>query len=125
VHERVIVLPGAKKGILSETIVVPVPSAASARPKYDRYLAIEVANNAGISWGTWLRWLLLRNIWSTLRRCLTIVAVRLIPKRGPRYPLELEYEQLRYVWLLTWRTCPLIGPRTPVTRRTLLPPPLP
>lgn len=126
VHERVIVLPGAKKGLLSETITVPLPTGAASRPKYDRYLAIEAANNAGISWRKWLRWLLLRNIWSTFRRCLTIVAVRLIPKRGPRYPLDLEYEQLRYVWLLTWRTCPLIGAsRTRVERRTQPPPPLP
>lgn len=125
VHERVIVLPGAKTGTLKETIVVPLPTAAASRPKYDRYLAIEVQKNGGISWGRWLRWLLLRNIWSTLRRLVTIVVVRLIPKRGPRYPLELEYEQLRYVWLLTWRTCPLIGPRMLSTRRTQPPPPLP
>ena len=125
VHERVIVLPGAKKGMLKETITVPLPTAAASRPKYDRYLAIEVAKNGGISWGRWFRWLLLRNLWSTVRRCAVIVLVRLLPKRGPRYPLELEYEQLRYVWLLTWRTCPLIGPREPSTRRTQPPPPLP
>lgn len=125
VHERVIVLPGAKVGTLDETIVVPLPTAVSARPKYGRYLAIEIAKNGGISWGRWLRWLLLRNMWSTIRRCVTIVAVRLVPKRGPRYPLDLEYEQFRYIWLLTWRTCPLIGPREPSSRRTLPPPPLP
>ncbi len=125
VHERVIVLPGAKIDILSETITVPVPTAAASRPKYDRYLAIEVAKHAGIPWSRWLRWLLLRNILSIIRRCITIILVRLIPKRGPRYPLELEYEQLRYSWLLTWRTCPLIGPREPSTRRTQPPPPLP
>lgn len=125
VHERVIVLPGAKTGVLDETIIVPLPTAAASRPKYDRYLAIEVEKNAGISWGRWLRWLLFRNLWSTIRRCVTIAVVRLIPKPGPRYPLDLEYEQLRYIWLLTWRSCPLIGPRTPSTRRTLPPPPLP
>lgn len=125
VHERVMVLPGAKMGTLNETIIVPLPTAAASRPKYDRYLAIEVGKNAGMTWGRWLRWLLLRNVWSTIRRCMTIIFVRLIPKRGPRYPLELEYEQLRYIWLLTWRSCPLIGPRTPSTRRTFPPPPLP
>lgn len=125
VHERVIVLPGAKKGTLRETITVPLPTAAASRPKYDRYLAIEVEKNAGMTWGRWVRWLLLRNIWSTVRRCATIVLVRLIPKPGPRYPLELEYEQLRYVWLLTWRSCPFNVPRTPSTRRTFPPPLLP
>ena len=125
VHERVVVLPGAATGVLDETIVVPLPTAVASRPKYDRYLAIEVEKNAGISWGRWLRWLLLRNLWSTVRRCVTIVVSRLIPKPGPRYPLDLEYEQFRYIWLLTWRSCPLIGPREPSTRRTLPPPPLP
>jgi glycosyltransferase involved in cell wall biosynthesis len=125
VHERVIVLPGAKKGTLNETITVPLPTAAASRPKYDRYLAIEVEKNAGMTWGRWVRWLFLRNLWSTIRRCATIVFVRLIPKPGPRYPLELEYEQLRYIWLLTWRSCPLNVARTPSTRNTFPPPPLP
>lgn len=124
VHERVIIVPGAYVGTLNETITVPLSSAAEMRPKYDRYLTIEVANNAGISWGQWLRWLLLRNVWSTIARTVRIILVRLIPVAGPRYPLELESEQLRYVWFLTWRTCPLIGSRTPPTRRTFPPPPL-
>lgn len=125
VHERVVILPGAVTGLLRESILVPVPTAASSRPKYDWYLAIEVEKNAGISWSRWLRWLLVRNLSSFIRRCLTIILVRLIPKRGSRYPLELEYEQLRYIWLLTWRTCPLIGPRTLSVRPTFSPPPLP
>jgi hypothetical protein len=59
-----------------------------------------------MSVGWWFRWVLLRNLRSTVRRCLVIILVRLIPKRGPRFPLSLEYEQLRYLWVLTWRTRP-------------------
>lgn len=108
VHEKLILRPDVHSETLRGTITVPLPPAREVRPKYDRYLAIEVANNADISWGRWFRWLLLRNAWSTVRRFVVATILLLSPKRGPRYPLELQWEQLRYVWLLTWRTCPLV-----------------
>lgn len=108
VHERLIVHPDAHVDTLRGSITVPLPTRREVRAKYDRYLRIEVSSNADISLSRWFRWLLLRNIWSTIRRFFVAIAVLLLPKRGPRYPIGLQWEQLRYVWILTWRTCPLV-----------------
>jgi glycosyltransferase involved in cell wall biosynthesis len=107
VHERLDILPGTKRGMLDVDVDVPLPDAADARKKYDRYLAIEVRHNRGITFRRWFRWILLRTLVSIPRRIGVIVLMRLIPKPGPRYPLALEWEQMRYSVLLTWRTWPL------------------
>lgn len=112
VHERLDILPGTPRGMLDVEVDVPLPEARSARKKYDRYLDIEVKHNRGISFRRWFRWIFLRTLITVPRRIGVIIFVRLIPKLGPRYPLALEWEQMRYSLLLTLRTCPLLR-RTP------------
>ncbi len=109
VHERLDIIPGSYIGHLNEVVIVPIDATKNLRPKYDRYLAIEVKHRKDISFGRWFRWIFFRNLFSIARRTLVIIAVRLIPKRGPRYPLSLEFEQMRYLWLLTWKTMPSAG----------------
>lgn len=106
VHERLDILPGTHRGTLDIEVDVPLPDPATVRPKYDRYLAIEVAHNRNITFGRWFRWIFLRTLLSLPRRLAVIVIVRLLPRRGPRYPLALEWEQVRYSLLLLWRTAP-------------------
>lgn len=116
VHEKLDVLPGAKRGMLHVEVSVPLPLAASVRRKYDRYLAIEVWANAGMPFSRWLRWIFLRNLIAIVRRAAVNLLSYCIPRRGPRYPWSLDWEQIRYSWLLTWRTCPLCpsAHRTPL-----------
>lgn len=106
VHERLDIIPGSHVGMIDDVVYVPVHAAKKLRARFDRYIAIEVRANRGISFGRWFRWLLLRNLWGTMRRIMLIGVVRLLPRRGPRFPLSLEYEQIRYSWVLTWRTRP-------------------
>ncbi|MDD5054974.1 MAG: glycosyltransferase [Candidatus Peribacteraceae bacterium] len=106
VHERLDVIAGSVVGRIDDVVYVPLHPVAFSRPRSDRYLAIEVRVLGTIRFGRWFRWILLRNIRSIVRRCLVIVLVRLIPKRGPRMPLAIEYEQMRYLWLLMWKTRP-------------------
>ncbi len=107
VHERLDIKPGAKIGHLRTRVLVPLPSADRARPKYNRYLAIERKWRGKLPWSTWWRWMFFRNIRSIVgQSCMWLLSFT-IPKRGPRYPVALLYEQIRYVWLLTWYTCPI------------------
>lgn len=106
VHERLDIIPGSYRGHLGEVVYVPIDTTKSVRSKYDRYLRLEIQSLQGCSWGRWLRWIFLRNLFSIVRRIGTIIVLRLLPKRGPRYPLSLEYEQLRYSLLLLWKSIP-------------------
>lgn len=106
VHEKLAVLPGAQRGKLMAEVIVPLEDATRLRRKYDRYLSIEARANANIPFVRWLRWILLRNLWSIVRRFCGAVLVRFLPVRGPRYPWRLEWEQWRYSFLLIQRTCP-------------------
>lgn len=106
VHERLDIIPGSPKNILPVPVFVPLPTAASVRPKFDRYLKIEIAYGHNMPWGRWLRWRLLRNLISIPRMFAANAATYVIPKRGPRYPFGLVWEQARYSWLLVWRTAP-------------------
>ena len=112
VHERLDVQPGAHKGTLPGEVPVILEYSPSIRAKHDRYLAIEVERNKNITWGTWLRWLLLRNIVSSVRQILVHIATYLIPKPGPRLPWWFAWELVRYKILSTIRTCPLFRKRT-------------
>ncbi len=107
VHERLDIIEGSYRGFLHAQVTVPLLPATRMRAKYDRYLAIEMNYRKHITFFDWFRWILVRNIFSILRRFVVIFAVRLLPKKGPRYPLSLEWEQIRYSILLTIRTCPL------------------
>lgn len=106
VHERLDVIPGAYRGALKTEFPVPLPDAASARRKYDRYLGIEVRAGRGMPFSRWFRWVFLRTLVSVPRRILVILLTHLLPERGPRYPLALEWEQMRYSVVLTWRLRP-------------------
>lgn len=106
VHERPDIIPGAPIGYLNANIIVPMPTAAQMRKKYDRSLRIEVRANKGTSFSRWFRWIFLRNLFSLARRPVLMVVLRLLPEKGPRAPLWFEYEHLRYGWLLIWRTMP-------------------
>lgn len=107
IHERLNVQPNAYKGLLPGSVSVPLEYSPSVRAKHNRYLALEVANNTCITWFTWMRWIFLRNIISVTRLLILQLLTYFIPKRGPRFPLRLTYEVVRYKILLTWRTCPL------------------
>jgi glycosyltransferase involved in cell wall biosynthesis len=107
VHERLDIKPGAKIGYLHTGVLVPLPAANRVRPKYDRYLAIECRWRGKLAWGKWWRWMFFRNLRSIIGQFLIWLLSYTIPKKGPRYPLALVYEQIRYVWLLTWYTCPI------------------
>ena len=113
VHERLVIVSGAHRGEMDVEISVPLFPRKDMRVKYDRYLKIEAASLRDISVGRWLRWILLRNVIAVVRRSLVVIAVRLIPKPGPRYPLTLEWEQIRYSWTLIWMTNPFMRARRP------------
>ncbi|HVW66393.1 MAG TPA: glycosyltransferase [Candidatus Peribacteraceae bacterium] len=106
VHERLDIIPGSPKKILPVPVFVPLAPASAVRPKFDRYLKIEIAYGRNMPWGRWLRWRLLRNMISIPRMFAANLATYVIPKRGPRYPFPLVWEQARYSWLLLWRTAP-------------------
>lgn len=109
VHERLDVLPGAYRGKLKQVVFVPLQPASTMRKKYDRYLNIEIRANKNMTLLRWFRWYLLRNTFSIIRRCLVILFMRLLPKPGPRYPLSLEWEQIRYLIVLTAKTFPVLS----------------
>lgn len=106
VHERLDIIPGSPKGYLNADLTVPLPPIESVRRKNDRYLRIEVRANKDISFGSWFRWILLRNLFAIIRRPVVMLLVRLIPKKGARVPVAFEWEQMRYSWLLAVRTAP-------------------
>lgn len=107
VHEKLDVIPGSHSGRLNVEVWVPLADSRTLRRRYSRYLRIEVNYNLGISFLRWFRWIFLRNLWSIIRRAFLSVLMRLVPRRGPRYPFALEWEQWRYSWLLIWKTFPL------------------
>lgn len=106
VHEKLDIIPGSHIGTLDVEVQVPLAPLEVLRRRYDRYLKIEVEMSGDISFLRWFRWIFLRTLFNTTRRLLASVLVRLVPKRGPRFPYAYEWEQLRYSWLLTWRTQP-------------------
>jgi glycosyltransferase involved in cell wall biosynthesis len=108
VHERLDVVPGAYKGKLNTEVTVPLAIASSLRPKYNRYLQIELTKRASLlSMSKWLRWMLLRTAYSVPRMIVVWLLTFLIPKKGPRFPWGLVWEQARYSVVLTRRSCPL------------------
>jgi glycosyltransferase involved in cell wall biosynthesis len=109
VHEKLDIIPGVPRKHLSEVIHVPLENACALRPKYDRYLQIELDNEHSVSFGRWFRWFFIRNICiGTPRRMFITLLTRLIPVRGPRFPYAHEWEQWRYNWKLTWGLCPFM-----------------
>lgn len=107
VHERLDVLPHTSRYHLHTSVIVPLPDARRVRPKYDRYLRIELMWREKQTWSVWLRWSLFRNVRSISSQILVWLCTFLIPRRGPRYPLSLLIEQVRYLWLVTWYGVPL------------------
>lgn len=109
VHERLDIIPGSPKIYLPMQVIVPLSEdAGSVRKKFNRYLDIEERFwKPHASFKRWLRWTFLRNMIAIPRSTAVYLLTYLIPKRGPRYPLRLFYEQIRYSWLLTWRLWPL------------------
>lgn len=108
VHERLDILPGSPIGSIDIPVTVPLAPARSLRAKYDRFLRIEIASRkkGGIGFGWWLRWVLIRNMISIARMSCVWVLSFLIPRRGPRFPFGSLWEQVRYLWVLTWRLLP-------------------
>jgi glycosyltransferase involved in cell wall biosynthesis len=108
VHERLDIIPGSPKISLPIEVIVPLSEDSSGvRAKFDRYLQIETKYWGNITFKRWLRWSLLRNAISIPRMTVVYFFTYLIPKRGPRYPFRLYWEQVRYLWVLTWRLCPV------------------
>lgn len=106
VHERLDILPGAYISFLDVPVTVPLAPAKSLRAKYDRYLVIEARSRAGIGFTRWFKWVLLRNLFSITRMTAAWLLTFLIPRRGPRLPFGNLWEQVRYLWVLTWRIMP-------------------
>jgi glycosyltransferase involved in cell wall biosynthesis len=106
IHERLDILPGTHRGTLDAEVSVPLAPLDAMRRKYNRFLEIEARANRGITFGRWFRWIFIRNLLAVARRPLVVLAARLIPVRGQRLPLGYEWEQLRYSWMLIWKTGP-------------------
>ncbi len=106
VHERLDIIPDAHIGFLDVPVTVPLAPAKSLRAKYDRYLIIEARSRAGIGFTRWFKWVLLRNLFSITRMTVAWLLTFLIPRRGPRLPFGNLWEQVRYLWVLTWRIRP-------------------
>lgn len=95
VHERLKLKDGVTKKLLKAELPVPLPPVRTLRPKYDRYLAMEVERQGVMLWGKWVRWILFRNLRSAIGLTLRILWLRVLPRRGKRMPLSHEFT---YVW---------------------------
>ncbi len=107
VHEKVKVLPHSFIDYIDEEIVVPLVSLDIFRKKSDRYLAIEVRYRRNIPFFDWCKYLFIRNIYSIFRRTLVIFYCHIAFSWKECMPLGYEYEKMRYLVLLSLKTCPL------------------
>jgi glycosyltransferase involved in cell wall biosynthesis len=108
IHERLDIIPGAYRGTLDAPVFVPLPPKAVLRPKFNRFLNIELTYQKNIPFGRWFRWLFIRNLIAVPRMFLVWCLTWLVPKIGPRYPWKHQYEQMRYNVILTVRACPIL-----------------
>lgn len=115
VHERLKLKDGVVTRLMRTELAVPLPPAAQLQSKYDRYLAMEVKRQGVMPWGTWLRWILFRNLRSALGLTLRVVWLRIVPRRGKRMPLSHEFSYIRHQLRTIIHTFP---PRVRVKLRT-------
>ncbi len=108
IHERLAVHPGITVQIMQSELAVPLPPAASLRPKYDRYLHMEVERLGVQSWGHWFRWSFFRNIRSMLGITVLTAGIWLLPKKGKRMPIAYEWQAVRQLfWTMVLTFPPL------------------
>jgi glycosyltransferase involved in cell wall biosynthesis len=95
VHERLNLQPGVQKKMLQTELKTPLPPASQLKPKYDRYLAMEVKRQGVMSWGDWTKWILVRNLRSVIGLSLRILWIWIIPRKGKKMPLSHEFAYIR------------------------------
>lgn len=96
VHERLRLKPGVTKKLLRTELIVPMPPASTLQGKYDRYLAMEVKRVGVMPWSEWTRWILLRNLRSSIGLTVRVLWLRLKPVPGKRMPLSHEFAFIRH-----------------------------
>lgn len=109
VHERLNLKPGCQTQLLKAELPVPLPPVEDLLPKYERYLRMEIRRIGIISWGRWIRWVLLRNLRSIIGLAVRILWLRLLPCRGLRMPLRYELPYLRHSWRTIVYACPPVA----------------
>lgn len=107
VHERLVPKEGVPVERLRAEIAVPQPPLAELRPKYERYLQMEVARTDAMTWGRWFKWVLVRNIRSVLGLAVRLLGIWLLPKKGKRMPLAYELQYMGHLLRLIVRLNPL------------------
>jgi|GEM_PF-2052090 len=107
-HEKLDIVDGAPIYHLKSAVKLPMASPESLRPKFNRNMAIEVKMYSQISFARWFRWIFLRNIISIIPRPFIFVGLRFKPGPGKCAPFIYDYEQIRYSWLLIWKTMPAL-----------------
>lgn len=96
VHERLCLKQGVTKNILRTELIVPLPPASTLQGKYDRYLAMEVKRVGVMQWAEWMRWILLRNLRSSIGLTARVLWQRIKPVPGKRMPLSHEFAFIRH-----------------------------
>jgi glycosyltransferase involved in cell wall biosynthesis len=107
VHEKLKIPAGTHTGYIDAEIIVPLVPLDHFRAKSNRYLAIEARYRQSISVLDWFKYLFVRNIYAIFRRIGVIICSYIIFPWNECMPLAYEYEQLRYLVLLSYKTCPL------------------
>lgn len=92
IHERLALMPGVTTQMLREELPIPLPPAAALRPKYYRYLLMEVQRANALRFGGWLKWVLWRNLRTTAGLTARLLWIWLLPRRGKRLPLSYEVQ---------------------------------
>lgn len=107
VHERILLKPGVEMQILHNELPIALPTDPSTLwPKYERYLALDIARMGCMSWSHWYKHILVRNIKTILGFLLRTVSIRLRPWRGKILPWSYERQFLRYAFITIVRTWP-------------------
>lgn len=109
VHERLVLKSGVIARVLEHELPVPLPPVGSQRPKFERYLAMEVKRIGVTSWGHWLRWALYRNLRSVAGILARVLWLRMLPKKGLRMPLSYELAHVSQSLRVIVRTCPPVA----------------
>lgn len=106
VHERLNLQPGVVMHTLRAELPVPLPPASTLKPKYDRYLRMEVRRTGVMGYGRWFKWVLLRNLRTIVGLSIRIISQRLSFTPGRRMPFSHEFAFLRHAFKTIVATFP-------------------